>query len=158
MELFGLFQSNFSDAYKNIKGLAILGITVEEHHAEILNEISNYLFEHHTNSGEKVFDLNKDYKYYFVDFMKLGINLNTDELSWWEFNAILDSLFITDSVISEVIQMRTYKKPNKNHKQAEMEEHKAREKLKRKYALHDKESVDANLERLYNYVLSGKDK
>lgn len=157
MALFSLFQSKFSEAYKNFKGLALLGIYVEDNHEVILNEISNYLFEQQSGSGERVFDLNKDYKYYFVDFIKLGINLNTDEISWWEFNAILDSLFITDSVISEVIRMRTYKKPNKNAKQSELEEHKAREKLKRRYALHDRSSVDSNLERLYNDVISRKE-
>ena len=59
--------------------LELLGISeIEQNEAEfILDEVSKYIFnvnERHSN-GEKTFDLELDYKYYFVDFLKLGINL-----------------------------------------------------------------------------------
>ena len=39
---------------------------------------------------ERNFDINYDYKNYFPDFLLYGINLNKDEVDWWEFNKILD--------------------------------------------------------------------
>jgi len=118
-----------------------------------------YLFKFNDTKEKKIFDLNLDYKYYYVDFLKFGIDLNEQDISWWKFDAILESIFLDEnSTISKVVQFRTYKKPTKNNKQAEMDEHKAREKMKLKYALHDETSIDFNLERLYNFILSGKGK
>ena len=137
--------------------LELLGIDEIEHdEAEfILDEVSKYIFnvnERHSN-GEKTFDLELDYKYYFVDFLKLGINLNTDEISWWEFDAILEGLFLDEnSNLSKMLAYRLYEKPPKNIKTKEEREHRFRMQMKRKYALPNKQNVENGLEKLFNYV------
>lgn len=123
--------------------------------AFVLDEISKYVFnvnERHSK-GKKTFDLNLDYKYYFVDFLKLGINLNNDEIPWWEFDAILESLFLDEtSNLSKMLSYRLYEKPPKNTKTQEDREHKYRLEMKRKYSLPDEQEVENGLDKLWNYV------
>ena len=101
--------------------LELLGISdIEPADREVvLDEVSKYIFnvnEKHSNE-EKTFDLNLDYKYYFVDFLKMGINLNTDDISWWEFDAILEGLFLDEnSNLSKMLAYRLYEKPPKDRK------------------------------------------
>ena len=121
----------------------------------VLDEVAKYVFnvnERHS-AEEKTFDLNLDYKYYFVDFLKLGINLNTDDISWWEFDAILEGLFLDEnSNLSKMLAYRLYEKPPKNVKTQEEREHRFRMQMKRKYALPNKTKVESGLEKLFNYV------
>ena len=137
--------------------LELLGIDeIEPNEAEfILDEVSKYIFnvnERHSN-GEKTFDLELDYKYYFVDFLKLGINLNTDEISWWEFDAILEGLFLDEnSNLSKMLAYRLYERPPKNIKNQGERENRFRMKMKRKYSLPSKIKIENNLEKLFNYV------
>ena len=137
--------------------LELLGISeIERNEAEfVLDEVSKYIFnvnERHSN-GEKTFDLELDYKYYFVDFLKLGINLNTDEISWWEFDAILEGLFLDEnSNLSRMLAYRLYEKPPKSSKTQEEREHRFRMQMKRKYVLPNKQKVENGLEKLFNYV------
>lgn len=137
--------------------LELLGIDeIEPNEAEfVLDEVSKYIFnvnELHSN-GEKTFDLELDYKYYFVDFLKLGINLNTDEISWWEFDAILEGLFLDEnSNLSKMLAYRLYERPPKNIKTQEEREHRFRMQMKRKYSLPSKIKIENNLEKLFNYV------
>jgi len=141
-------------------GLEILGIEVEEEYQEtVLNEISLYLFDNSKTeqNGKKVFDFELDYKYYWVDFLEKGIDLNKDEISWWEFDAILGGLFLQEhSKIGKVIQYRTYKKPTKNNKVAEAEEHKFYLEKQRQYALplEGNNDVDKNIDNLWNFLSS----
>lgn len=121
----------------------------------VLDEITKYVFDtnerHSTN--EKTFDLNLDYKYYFTDFLRLGINLNFDEISWWEFDAILEGLFLDEnSILSKMLNFRLYEKPPKNIKTQEEKEHKFRMKMKQKYSLPPQENPDLGLQKLWNYV------
>lgn len=137
--------------------LELLGISeIEQNEAEfVLDEVSKYIFnvnERHS-SGEKTFDLELDYKYYFVDFLKLGINLNTDEISWWEFDAILEGLFLDEnSNLSRMLAYRLYEKPPKNPKTQEEREHRFRMQMKRKYSLPNKQKVEESLEKLWGYA------
>jgi hypothetical protein len=83
----------------------------------------------------------------------MGIDLNRDNISWWEFDTILEGIFLQEqSTIGKVIQYRTYEKPTGNYKTAEQKEHKYYMDKKRQYALPNPKSVDGGLERLYNYV------
>lgn len=122
----------------------------------VLNEIAKYIFDvkkTHKN-GRRVFDFEQDYKYYFVDFYEIGINLNKQNLDWWEFDSLLGSFMIReDSVISKIIQYRTYEKPSKNIKTQEEREHRYRMKMKQEYALENNisESIDS-LEKLWAYT------
>jgi len=146
-----------NDAYSIKQSLKILGI--EDLNAEeeyiVLNEISKYVFEINNkhSQGNKTFDLNLDYKYYFPDFLTIGINLNKDEISWWEFDSLLDWFFRKDdSSISSIMKFRLYEKPSKNSKTQEEKEHKFRMQMKRKYALPNPQNNENNLEKMWNYV------
>ena len=90
----------------------------------ILDEVTKYVFDtKNSKSGKKTFDLNLDYKYYFVDFLRLGINLNKDDISWWEFDSILEGLFLDDnSTLSKMMSYRLYEKPPNNPKKQEQME------------------------------------
>lgn len=120
----------------------------------LLNEICEYIFEtNKSSSGEKTFDLEQDYKFYFCDFFKAGINLNTDEISWWEFNALLEGFFLDEkSTISTVIGYRTYKKPPSNIKTQSSQQHKFYSAMKRKYALKSEDTTNNGLETLWNFL------
>lgn len=120
----------------------------------ILDEVTKYVFDTKNNkSGKKTFDLNLDYKYYFVDFLRLGINLNKDDISWWEFDAILEGIFLDEnSTLSKMMSYRLYEKPPKNPKQQELNENKFRMKMKAKYALSNEEVSNDALGKLWTYL------
>lgn len=119
----------------------------------MLNEIVEYILETQIGKiSEKIFDLNLDYKYYFCDFIKIGINLNTDEISWWEFNALLEGFFLDEkSTISTVLGYRTYKKPPSNPKTQEANQHKFYMNMKRKYSL-PVENNKIGFDKMWNYL------
>lgn len=120
-----------------------------------MDEISKYTFNINQNDlrGKKTFDLNLDYKYYFVDFLRLGINLNKDDISWWEFDCILESLFLDEkSNLSKMLSYRLYEKPPKNIKTQEEKEHRFRMEMKRKYALPNPQQTENGFEKMWNYV------
>ena len=120
----------------------------------ILDEVTKYVFDTKNNkSGKKTFDLNLDYKYYFVDFLRLGINLNKDDISWWEFDAILEGIFLDEnSTLSKMMSYRLYEKPPKNPKKQELNEHKFRMKMKAKYTLPIEEASNDALGKLWTYL------
>lgn len=137
--------------------LNILGINdlVEEEQIFVLNEIAEYVFNTNkkASSSKKTFDLNLDYKYYFVDFLTFGINLNTDDVPWWEFDAILEAIMLDDkSTISRVLSYRLYEKPPKNAKVQEEKRHRFMMEMKRKYSLPETLNPEQGLEKLWNYV------
>ena len=123
----------------------------------VLNEIAKYIFGKNQTAiskmQERVFDINLDYKYYFADFLKYGINLNKQDIDWWEFNSILSAILLDDkSAISTVIGYRTYKKPSDNPKVQADEMNKKYMELKMKYALPNKSNVDNGLQKLWGYL------
>lgn len=130
----------------------------KENQKFVLNEIAKYLFETNGSTGgknkEKFFDVNLDFKYYYYDFLKLGIDLLTDYVSWWKFESILHGISLDkNSSFNEVISFRTYKKPPKNIKTQQEQEHKFRMKMKRIYSLPNSiVSTDDQLSKLWGYV------
>lgn len=145
------------DPFKITKSLNLLELNDVDNKPFVLNEIAKYIFKksntYSYSHGERNFDIVLDYKYYFVDFMKYGINLNKDEIDWWEFDTILGGIMLDDkSTISRVISYRIYEKPPKSIKTQEEKEHKFRMQMKRKYALPSKSNVENGLEKLFNYV------
>ena len=149
-----MFSTDFELDYKIKKGLEILGLPNVNNQETILNEIMEYLFNTKIkSSGNKIFDLEHDYKYYYTDFKKLGIDLNKDKISWWEFDTLLEGILLQEnSVIGKVLQYRTYEKPPKSYKTSEEKEHKFYMEKKRQYALPNPKSVENNLEKLWNYA------
>lgn len=137
MKIFKLFEED--NPFKYEKSLKILGLDIKKNQKYILNEISKYLFNPQSSgkvSKERNFDLNYDYKYYYVDFRRLGINLNKEDIDWWEFNSLLDGFLLDDnSTISKVISYRTYTKPSKSIKTQEEQKHRFMMKMKNKYSL-----------------------
>ena len=144
---------SIDDVKESCKLLGLDGLSSNESEF-ILNEITKYVFDTKgNNSGEKTFDLNLDYKYYFVDFLRLGINLNKDEISWWEFDSILEGLFLDEnSTLSKMMSYRLYEKPPNNPKKQEQMEHQFRMKMKAKYALPNEDNSNKALGKLWNYL------
>lgn len=155
-----MFAIETQEDFRISKGLEILGLNLDiekETKEFILNEITKYIFETSSTikvANEKIFDYELDYKYYYSDFKKYGIDLNRDNITWWEFDTLLQGIFLTEeTVIGKVIQYRTYKKPVKSQKTAELEEHRYYMERKRQFALPQKEQkIDENLNKLWSFV------
>lgn len=153
-----IFELSKNDTQESIEErLNLLGINdiPREEQIIVLDEVSKYIFNinQRHSTGKKTFDLVLDYKYYFCDFFDMGINLNTDDIPWWEFDTLLEGIFLKkNSIINQVLEYRLYEKPPKNPKTAEEQEHRFRMKMKQKYALPDENNVDNGLEKLWNYV------
>ena len=105
---------------RNVESLKLLGIEdlkADEQYV-VLDEIVKYVFDTNQkhSSKEKTFDFYYDYGYYFPDFIeKYGINLNKDDITWWEFDKLLDWCFRDkNSSLYNHMEFRMYKKPPKN--------------------------------------------
>ena len=152
--MFRLFEED--NPFKVEKSLKLLGLNIKDNKKQILNEISKYLFNPQ-NGGiqptRRNFDINYDYKYYFVDFLKFGINLNKQDIDWWEFNSVLDGIMLNDnSVISTVIGYRVYEKPSENPKVRESKHHQYMMEMKQKYRLPSSNGTTDGFQKLWNYV------
>lgn len=132
----------------------LLGLTDIANKKYVLDKISQYIFDTRKGTGSKSkknFDINYDYKFYFPDFLKYGINLNKEDIDWWEFNKILDAILLDDnSNMHKVLEYRNYEKPIKNEKTRENIRHQQMMKLKQKYALPTKNEDGA--EKLWKYL------
>lgn len=156
MKIFELAKENTQDSIeKSLKILGVNGLSPQEQ-ISVLDEITKYIFDINQkhSSSEKTFDFYYDYGYYFPDFIeKYGINLNKDEISWWEFDKLLDWCFRDkNSSLYNHMDFRMYKKPSKNQKTAEAEEHKYRMKMKQIHSLPIQIDTQKGLEKLWNYV------
>ena len=145
--------------FKVEKSLDLLGIEHTNNDRYVLNEISKYLFVD-TNGKDDIikqefrnFDINEDYQYYFPDFLKYNINLNSQEIDWWEFCKILDAIILDENTnMHKIIGYRTYEKPSDNIKTQQSKEHKFRLDMKRKYALKNNSNPNNGFEKLWDYV------
>lgn len=157
IKILNLHSSNYPYKFKVNKSFEILNLNLDiqyETKTYILDEIVKYLFNTKNQAlGEKTFDFELDYKYYYYDFLKLGIDLNTRDISWWEFDNLLEGILLTDNTaIGKVLAYRTYEKPSKNPKVVEQKEDRFYQNMKRRYALPIEKSVVNGLEKLFNYV------
>ena len=157
LKIFQLFREN--NLYKIDKSLQLLGLNVkgtEFKKIQILNKISKYLFKSGKNRNSlqtKNFDLDYDYRFYYVDFLEYGIDLNDQDIDWWKFENILNGILLKDNtVMSKVMSYRLYEKPSKNQKSQEEKEHKRKMELKRKYALPFQKNTMDGFEKMWNYV------
>lgn len=137
------------------KSLELLGLNNVKNKSYVLDKISQYIFNANkkgaNSKSKKTFDINYDYKFYFPDFLKYGINLNKEEIDWWEFNKILDAILLDEnSNMSKVLKYRNYEKPIKNEKTRGNIRHQEMMKLKQKYALPTKNEDGA--EKLWKYL------
>lgn len=148
-----MFSQN--DPNKIVESLKILGIDKVDNPNLVLDEIAKYIFDVSEQTGssskKKKFDINYDYKFYFSDFLKYGINLNKEDIDWWEFNRILDAVLLDDnSNMSKVMSYRLYEKPPKNRKAQENIRHQNMMRLKEKYSLPIKS--EKGIEKLWDYL------
>ena len=125
LRIFNLFETENPQRIK--KSLQILGIENINNEAYILDEITKYLF-----------DVN-------------GINLNKDDIDWWEFTKILDAILLDEnSNMHKVMEYRNYEKPIKSQKARENIKHQQMIKLKNKYALPQRNEI--GIEKLWGYL------
>lgn len=149
-----MFSSKFPEEFKVKKSLEILGIVDNfsfEEQNFILNEISEYIFDVSVKQakGAKIFDYNLDFKYYFLDFKKLGIDLLDDKVNWFKFNMILNELiYIKDTRINEIIGYRVYD----NQDILDQERHNYNMKLKEQYSLPNTDFKNTGFNKLWDYA------
>lgn len=151
MEILRLFEE---DDYQKIeKSCNIIGL--DFNNAIILDHILKYIFEMSNKiTSEKTFDYDLDFKYYYADFKEYGIDLIEQDIDWFRFSSILTKIMYDKrSMLSAVIEYRTYKKPSTNYKTAENEIHKIKNELKRQFALPQKhKNIDEGLGKLWGYA------
>ena len=105
-----------------------------------------------SNNGESLFDTELDFKYYYYDFLKLGIDLLEEDIEWNKFNYILDGLLLTENTaIGKVVGFRSYKAPTKIDKY-NREEVEYNRKMKNLYSLRKESKVENGLEKMFNYI------
>lgn len=141
------------DDLKIAKSCKILGIVPKNDF--ILDRVLSYIIETSKGTaGEKTFDYDLDFKYYYADFKAVGVDLIDEDIEWFKFTSLLAKFIISDkTMIGYVIKNRTYKKPIDNKKVIEQQIHTEKMKLKRQYSLPQKQSQTNNgLNKLWGYV------
>jgi hypothetical protein len=131
---------------------------------EDMIDLHNYLCEClFTKSEEtdttKTIDYVQDYKYIWDSFKATrNIDLNTDIISWWEFNSVLECILIEgNNSMSKVLEYRLYEKPLKRG--GEERRHTFMMKMKHKYELKLSEEetqniVQKGIRTMMNYFLN----
>ena len=107
-----------------------------------INVVLNYIFKNKwgsgSGSGEKVFCYFADYDLVWYEFKKnLNIDLNKDEMGWWEFMSTLEALMLTKNSLSKRIGYRCTKIPIRNKDNNEQVDFLVS--MKNKYTLQDKQ-------------------
>lgn len=150
IKILRLFDEN--DVMKIEKSCKILGI---EPNPKILDEILKYMLEtSNSSNGERIFDYDLDFKYYYADFKALGIDLIEQDLDWFKFNSVLKKVLMSDdTLMAKIISYRTYKKPEGNAKTIANKRHQEMNKLKREYALPQRvEHKENNINKMWNFL------
>ena len=160
MKIIKLLSSKYPDKFKINKILEILGFTEEDLALEtksfLVNEILSYIFKPNesTSNGKKIFDIYLDYRYYYYDFYKLGIDLNKDDIDWWQFNTLLEGILLQkEGALLQVLEYRTYEKPTENPKVYQNKIHQYYLRKKREFALpQEQEEVDSGFKKMWEYL------
>lgn len=165
MKIIKLLSSKFPDKFKVNKILEILGFKEDlefETKSFLVKEIMDYIFKPNEggNSSKKIFDMYLDYRYYYYDFFKLGIDLNKDDIDWLVFDTLLEGILLQkESAILTVLGYRSYKKPSGNIKTIQAEEHKYYLGKQRQYALPTEEKeIEDGFNKMWEYLESQQKK
>lgn len=153
IKILRLFEEN--DEFKIEKSCKILGL--QKNNIEVLDMIFKYVLESSNNSNEKrIFDYDLDFKYYYADFKEYGIDLLEEEIDWFKFSSILKKIMLNNnSLLSKIIEFRTYEKPISNYKIAEAKIHREKLKLKNEYSLPQRQqNIDEGFEKMWAYLSS----
>lgn len=162
MKIIKLLSSKYPDKFKINKILEILGFAEEDLALEtksfLVNEILSYIFKSNesTSNGKKIFDIYLDYRYYYYDFYKLGIDLNKDDVDWWQFDTLLEGILLQkEGAMLQVLGYRSYKKPSGNIRVYQNEEHQYYLSKQRQYALPvEPENIDEGFNKMWEYLES----
>jgi hypothetical protein len=159
MKIIKLLGSNFPEKFKVSKILEILGFKEDlefETKSFLVKEIMDYIFKPNEggNSSKKIFDMYLDYRYYYYDFFKLGIDLNKDDIDWLVFDTLLEGILLQkESAMLTVLGYRSYKKPSGNIKTYENEEHQYYLSKQRQYALpSEQKDIDEGFNKMWDYL------
>lgn len=92
--------------------------------------------------GKATFDHIKDYRYVYPSFKQLyNVDLNKDNISWWEYKTMLEGCFFSDCMVKSVSDIRNRKIPPKAN--AEVKSNLSS--LKHKYMLRTEEKRTSSL-------------
>lgn len=135
------------------KSCSILGLKTPD--INILDIVLQYVLETNGNdNGKRIFDYDLDFKYYYADFKEYGIDLLKEDLDWYKFSSLLKKIMLNNnSLMSKIIEFRTYEKPIQNAKTLEAKIHKEKIKLKNEYSLPQKEQhINYGFEKMWSYL------
>lgn len=130
--------------------LKILIPTLPKMHLDDYTALFEYLRDTLNIVNDSNIDYNKDYRIIWDAFKsERGIDLNKDDLHWWEFNTILECLVYLDNgnSLTKMLEYRTYTKPPK--KGGEERHHQFMVRMRRKYAL--KANLSIGISSMMNY-------
>lgn len=157
-----MFGSKYPEKFKIAQALDLFGIKHDydyETQQFLLNEISEYLFDvsvKGTKSSARIFDYNLDFKYYYMDFLKYGVDLLEQKVSWHKFNLILGEIMLMNGTrMSEVLEARTYERPPKykNSEAIDQAEHKYKMERKKQYSLPQiTQDTEKGFDKLWGYL------
>lgn len=121
---------------------------------EVMKYIFNSRFKGVSEHKAPVFDYLRDFDLIFACFKRYyNIDLNKDNLNWWEFTAILEDLLTTETSISKRIEIRDKKIPKK----ADRDYVNSMNKLKAKYRLQgniQQDTTQKGLKGLFDFLKS----
>ena len=88
-----------------------------------MNQIITYLFTDSRGTvkgGAQTFDHVLDYRYIYPSIKQVyGVDLETDDITWWSYMMMLEGCFSADCLIAKVVDIRTKDLPKKNPKAKE---------------------------------------
>lgn len=91
----------------------VLGI---DHDDKLLSEVIEYVFydkRHSFGGNDQTLDFEQHYDIIWSTFKMQGINLNVDDITWWEFAALLESFMLVDTLPVTKLVSKLSEKPPK---------------------------------------------
>lgn len=123
-----------------------------------LQVILNYVFDQRwkmeISSSKKILCFEKDYDLIWFEFKKqLNIDLNENNINWWEFCSSLEGILSTENSLTNRIKIRSDKIPKRTKDNAEQINQMQR--LKSKYSLISKNQSTKDLNKNMKMLFDG---
>ena len=118
-------ESEFILKYLDINKFILNYFKIYDVPTDFINPILDYIFKtrfsniQNNNSTKITFDLQKDFDLIYANFLRYyNINLLKDEnLTWIEFNFLLEDLFLSDNSLTKRVGFRGFKKDKNMQKE-----------------------------------------
>lgn len=139
MVVYKIIESDLDDTTKIMRILETLNIKEMVEVDKLLNYVFQPRYVGTNSSNVKAFDYLKDYDLLYAIFRKdYNINLQTDNVQWWEFTFILEEIMLGNNALTKRIEFRSYEAPSKITKD-NAKQHKAYSNMKLKYNIEEQD-------------------